>query len=80
MEKELLFVKTKTDLERCFSLMKELRPHLSIEDYFEIYNEAHASNGYEIVAIQNENKILALMGYVFCLILFAVSTFTLMIW
>lgn len=56
-------VKTKADLERCFPVMKELRPHLNIERYIQIYNEAHAADGYEIVAIEEDGKILALMGY-----------------
>jgi GNAT superfamily N-acetyltransferase len=63
MEKSLFLAKTKADLEKCFPVMKELRPHLSFDEYLEIYNEAHSSDGYEIVAIQSEGEIRAVMGY-----------------
>jgi ribosomal protein S18 acetylase RimI-like enzyme len=63
MEKSLFLAKTKADLEKCFPVIKELRPHLSFDEYLEIYNEAHSSDGYEIVAIQQEGQILAVMGY-----------------
>ncbi len=43
--------------------MKELRPHLQFEDYLAIYEEAHRNDGYEIVAIEEDHKILAVMGY-----------------
>lgn len=55
--------KNKADLERCFPVMKELRPHLSLEDYFSIYENAHKNDGYEIVAVEENNQILAVMGY-----------------
>ncbi len=58
-------VRDKNDLERCFPVMKELRPHLSFEEYVSIYNESHAADGYEIVAIEANEKILAVMGYRF---------------
>ena len=45
--------------------MKELRPHLSYEEFVEIYEESNKANGYEIVAIESDGKILALMGYRF---------------
>jgi GNAT superfamily N-acetyltransferase len=63
MEKKLFVAKTKLDLEKCFPVMKELRPHLEFSDYLLIYEEAHRNDGYEIVAIEDEGKILAVMGY-----------------
>jgi ribosomal protein S18 acetylase RimI-like enzyme len=61
---ENIFVaKTKSDLEKCYPVLKELRPHLSFEDYLKIYDQAHLSNGYEIVAIQQNDRVLAVMGY-----------------
>ncbi len=65
MQNRLFVVKTKPDLERCYPVMKELRPHLSFEDYISIYDQSHASDGYEIVAIENNEGILAVMGYRF---------------
>lgn len=63
--KKLFVVQTKSDLEKCFSVMKKLRPHLNLEDYISIYEHAHSSDGYEIVAIEVNNQILAVMGYRF---------------
>lgn len=65
MDKRTFTVKDKTDLERCYPVMKELRPHLSFEDYISIYNESHIADGYEIVAIEDKGQILAVMGYRF---------------
>jgi GNAT superfamily N-acetyltransferase len=63
MSKNLFVASTKIDLERCFPVMKELRPHLNFEDYLSIYEEAKRNDGFEIVAIEENQKILAVMGY-----------------
>jgi len=65
VEKRLFVVKSKNDLERCYPVMKELRPHLSFADYLSIYDQSHASDGYEIVAIEDGGRIVAVMGYRF---------------
>jgi ribosomal protein S18 acetylase RimI-like enzyme len=58
-------VQTRPDLERCYPVMKELRSHLSLEEFISIYFEAHSENGYEIIAIEDEGKVQAVMGYRF---------------
>ncbi len=58
-------VQTRPDLERCYLVMKELRPHVSLDQFVAIYFEAHSENGYEIIAIEDEGKVQALMGYRF---------------
>lgn len=55
--------KTKKDLEKFYGVMKELRTDLSFSDYLNIYENANAADGYEIVALENDNKVLAVMGY-----------------
>lgn len=65
MEKKIFTVQNAGDLERCYPVMKELRPHLSFEDYISIYNESHEADGYEIVALEDKGQILAVMGYRF---------------
>lgn len=65
MEKRIFTVKNKNELERCYPVMKELRPNLSFEDYISIYNESHTADGYEIVAVGDKGQILAVMGYRF---------------
>lgn len=56
-------IQNREDLERCFPVMKELRPHLNEQEYLEIYRHAHAMDGYEIVAMEQKGQIVALMGY-----------------
>lgn len=65
MEQRIFTVKNKTDLERCYPVMKELRPHLCFEDYVSIYEESHRADDYEIVALEKDGQILAVMGYRF---------------
>ena len=65
MEKRLFTVKKPQDLERCFLIMKELRPHLSREEYQEIYKQSQAMDGYEIVALEVAGEVVAAMGYRF---------------
>jgi ribosomal protein S18 acetylase RimI-like enzyme len=65
MDKRIFTVSGEVELQRCYPLMKELRPHLNLEEFLSIYRDAHVSDGYEIVAVENENQILALMGYRF---------------
>jgi GNAT superfamily N-acetyltransferase len=63
--KDITFVKiqNREELERCFPVMKELRPHLNEQEYLEIYRHAHAMDGYEIAAMEHKGEIVALMGY-----------------
>lgn len=61
--KNLFVARTKDELEKCFPVMKELRPHLNIDDYISIYDKSHKSDGYEIVAIKINNNVVAVMGY-----------------
>lgn len=65
MSPRIFTISSKIDLERCYPVMKELRPHLSYNDYISIYDQSHKADGYEIVAIEDEGKIVALMGYRF---------------
>ncbi|MES3036999.1 MAG: GNAT family N-acetyltransferase [Bdellovibrionota bacterium] len=43
--------------------MKELRPHLTLETYLSIYEHSKKNDSYEIIAIEEDNNILAVMGY-----------------
>ncbi len=62
-EFQIFKAKDKNDLERCYPVMKELRTALSFNDYMEIYEQAHKSDGYEIVGVESDGKITAVMGY-----------------
>lgn len=60
---KFLKIQNREGLEKCFPVMKELRPHLTEQEYLEIYRHAHAMDGYEILALEHDNQIVALMGY-----------------
>ncbi|MFA6237981.1 MAG: GNAT family N-acetyltransferase [Bacteriovorax sp.] len=51
------------DLERFFPVMKELRTNLSFDNFLNTYEKAHLHDGYEILGVEAENKIIAVMGY-----------------
>jgi GNAT superfamily N-acetyltransferase len=63
MEIQFVKAKDKNDFERFYPVMKELRKDLSFEDYMAICKNAQEANGYEIVAIESDKKVLAVMGY-----------------
>lgn len=63
MNDNIFKVKTEVELKECYPVLKELRPHLSYEEYINIYNQAHSNEGYEIIAIRKKNQVVALMGY-----------------
>jgi ribosomal protein S18 acetylase RimI-like enzyme len=63
MSKRVFVAKSTDELEHCYIVIQELRPHLSKKDFFVIYNEAHNKDGYEIVAIEENNIVVAVMGY-----------------
>ena len=57
MNKQFFITKSRADLERCYPVIRELRPHLSFEDYLKIYEDAHSRDGYEIVAIEDVARL-----------------------
>lgn len=65
MKKQLFIITSTQDLKRCYPVMKELRTHLSFEDFISIYKKSHKNDGYEIAAIEDQGSILAVMGYRF---------------
>lgn len=56
-------VNDESEMPKVYSILKELRPKLSYSDFLSLYEKAHLSNGYEFVVIENENQIVAIMGY-----------------
>jgi GNAT superfamily N-acetyltransferase len=51
------------DNEVVFTLLKELRTTLTLENFIETYKHAHQHDDYQIVYIEDDNKIVGLMGY-----------------
>lgn len=63
--RRIFVAQSKSDLERCYPVLKELRTHLSFADFMSIYEQAHRSDGYELVAIEDLGQVVAVMGYRF---------------
>ena len=62
---KVIEAKDSKDLESFYQVVKELREHLSLDEFFAIYNQAHLENNYTLVALEEEGNILAVMGYRF---------------
>lgn len=73
-----IIIKDQQQLEKCFLVLKELRPHLDKESYLNIYENAHRMDDYNIIAIEDNGNILALMGYRILYDLYEVAIYTLM--
>jgi GNAT superfamily N-acetyltransferase len=65
MNKRIFSVEDESDLERCFPIIRELRPHLGLDEYKKIYRNAHVNDGYQTVAVEVQGQIIAAMGYRF---------------
>lgn len=65
MKQRLFKVESRAQLAKCYEVMKELRPNLTEEDFNSIYEISKSKDGYEIIAIESKDKIVALMGYRF---------------
>lgn len=65
MEKRYISISSEPDLERAFSLMKELRPHLDFLEYKEIFDQANRSDSYQIIGVEINGQLVALMGFRF---------------
>lgn len=63
MQIQLLSISTDSDLKRVFQIMSELRPHLTFNEYLEIYNQAKLADNYQIVAAEFDDEIVALIGF-----------------
>jgi len=63
MSPKIISISNQVDLEKSFKLMKELRPHLSLQEYLDLYQKAHQESQYAMVALEEKDQIVALMGY-----------------
>lgn len=63
MKKNLFLVQNPADLERCFPVICELRPHLNLQEFLDIYKNAHTKEAYDIIALELDGLIVGAMGY-----------------
>lgn len=63
MAQQIVIIRSQSELEQVYPLMKELRPHITLQNFLDIYHQSHKTTGYEIAALKQDNQILAIMGY-----------------
>lgn len=52
---------TTAEITNCFTIMSELRPHLSLDGFTSLVERMHKNHGYELVYL-NDNGIKAVAG------------------
>jgi len=63
MAQQIVIMRSQSELEQAYPLMKELRPHITLQNFLDTYYQSHKTTGYEIAALKHDNQILAIMGY-----------------
>jgi hypothetical protein len=51
------------DLKKCFPLMKQLRPHLTLENFEQQVERQIHSSGYTLAALEVNNELKSLIGF-----------------
>ena len=54
---------SESEFEKCFPVMHQLRPHLDLEKYMAQLKTQRDSAGYQLVYLEDENQVLAAIGY-----------------
>ena len=60
---EIKTLKSPPELESGYAVLKELRTNLTFTDFISLYKVAHQSDGYTMVAVFENERIVAVMGY-----------------
>jgi ribosomal protein S18 acetylase RimI-like enzyme len=60
---EIITIQSPAQLEACYSVMKELRPELTFQEFVRIYELAKAADSYTLAAIFEGPECIAVMGY-----------------
>ena len=56
-------LKTTEDITKAYPLLNHLRPHITRDEFYNIYNEASQESGYKFIALEEAGEFLGLMGY-----------------
>ena len=59
---EIKIAETDEEIERCYPVMAELRPHISREDFLPQVRRQMAKSGFQLVYLTEESKIKAVAG------------------
>jgi GNAT superfamily N-acetyltransferase len=59
----IAFAESVADIERCFPVISQLRPHLAREDFPGRVQRQHAESGYQLVYLEDESEVKAVAGF-----------------
>ena len=58
----ILVAKTQEEIERCFPVMSQLRPHIQFSEFFHLV-QGQMENGYNLVYLKDDQNVLAVTGF-----------------
>lgn len=59
---DIIKIKTEDEIQACFSVLAQLRPHIKAEDFVEQIL-SQFKRGYQLAAVLVDNSIMAVAGY-----------------
>jgi len=62
MKINIKFVKTNSEISSCFEVMRELRPHITKQDFTNRIRQQEKED-YRLVCLAEDNKVLAVAGF-----------------
>jgi len=57
------YAETDSEIERCFPVMVQLRPHLTLADFMERARRQRAQEGYHIAYVEEDGEVKAVAGF-----------------
>lgn len=60
---QILEIENTVDLERAFPIVKQLRPHLTWEQFGAIFKQARSNENFHLLAMFDGSECVAVMGY-----------------
>lgn len=60
---QFVWLETEEEVRSAFPVMRELRTHLDEETYVALVREAKEKEGYKLVALYDQDKMVAVIGF-----------------
>lgn len=56
-------ISSSIELTAVFPIISELRPHLTLESFIQLYEEANKASDYQLMVFEENHQIIGVMGY-----------------
>ncbi len=63
MKNKFIALNFEKDASVFYGLLTQLRPHLSFEDFKEIYFEANKADGYQLIGLEDNHELVGTIGF-----------------